>query len=97
VIAPRELEEAAQRIAEVRVAAAVGVSPAGAAETIVVVVEARDHESQGRRIGQEVSQQIVEQVGLAPDRVLVVAPRTIPRTENGKLRHDRLRAELERA
>jgi fatty-acyl-CoA synthase len=98
VIAPRELEEAAQRVPEVRVAAAVGLTPDAAdGEAIVVVVEAHDHATAGRRIAAAVSCEIAEQAGLAPDRVLVVAPRSIPRTDNGKIRHDRLRAELERA
>jgi acyl-coenzyme A synthetase/AMP-(fatty) acid ligase len=33
-------------------------------------------------------------VGFAPDRVVVLAPRAIPRTANGKIRHPVLRREL---
>ncbi|MEA2694214.1 MAG: hypothetical protein QOJ16_3601, partial [Acidobacteriota bacterium] len=33
-------------------------------------------------------------VGFAPDAVLVLAPRTIPRTANGKTRHQVLRRQL---
>jgi hypothetical protein len=37
-----------------------------------------------------VSGAIEAALGFAPGRVEVVAPRTIPRTENGKVRHERL-------
>jgi fatty-acyl-CoA synthase len=96
LIAPRELEEAALRVDGVRVTAAVAVpSPRGrGAETIVVAVEAdRTDGRPEEEIARAVSEQVVAALGFAPDRVLVVAPRTIPRTENGKIRHQRM-AEL---
>jgi len=96
VIAPRELEEVAQRVPEVRIAAALGVRDAARdRETIVLVVEAAAADEDGDRIAAEVSRHLVDAMGFAPDRVMVVAPRTIPRTENGKLRHARLRAAIE--
>lgn len=95
-VAPRELEEAAQRAPEVRIAAALGVHDAARdREVIVVVVEAVAAEEEGDRIAAEVSRHVVDVMGFAPDRVMVVAPRTIPRTENGKLRHALLRAAIE--
>jgi acyl-CoA synthetase (AMP-forming)/AMP-acid ligase II len=94
VVSPRELEEAAQAVADVRVAAAVGVDSDGG-ERIALVVEAVDFETDAARIGAAVSRAVTSSAGFAPDRVIVVAPRTIPRTENGKVRHGRLRSMLE--
>ncbi len=84
LIAPRELEEAAQGVDAVRVAAALAV-----AERIVVVVEA---DGDGEGIAAAVSCQVVAVCGFAPDRVIVTGRGTIPRTENGKIRHGRLAA-----
>lgn len=91
VIAPRELEEAAQTVAAVTVAAAVGVADGGR-EAITVVVEAAE---QTDELVRSVSRGIAERTGVAPDRVVVVPPRSIPRTDNGKVRHGYLRELLE--
>lgn len=89
-IAPRELEEAAQEVAGVKVAAAIGI-PTRSTEEIVIVVEA---EVEAEPLAAEVSQAIRRMIGFAPQRVLVVKPRTILRTYNGKIRHDALRTAL---
>jgi fatty-acyl-CoA synthase len=93
VIASRELEEAAQEVDDVRVAAAVGVPPQSAvSDSIVVVVETSRQSTQPpETTAAEVSRSIVQTAGFAPTRVIVVPPATIPRTPNGKLRHSRLR------
>jgi long-chain acyl-CoA synthetase len=93
VIAPRELEEAAQEVEDVRVAAAVSVpSASGLSEHIVVVVEtSRQSTRPAGTVAGEVSHAIAATSGFAPARVMVVPPATIPRTHNGKLRHSRLR------
>jgi acyl-CoA synthetase (AMP-forming)/AMP-acid ligase II len=94
-LAPRELEEAAQSVPGVRVAAAVGLPPAfeAASEEIVLAAEA-DPMTALPHLAAAVARAIEAAVGFAPDRVLVLAPRTIPRTANGKIRHRRLREEL---
>ncbi|HEV7238421.1 MAG TPA: AMP-binding protein [Thermoanaerobaculia bacterium] len=89
-LAPRELEEAAQSVAGVRLAAAVGV-PSGLTEEIVVVVEVEEAAS---RIEIEVAAAVERAIGFSPDRVIVQAPRTIARTANGKIRHAVLRDQL---
>jgi fatty-acyl-CoA synthase len=93
VIASRELEEAAQEIDDVRVAAAVGVpADASVSEAIVVAVEtSRQSTRAPDKVAADVFQSIVATAGFAPNRVIVVPPATIPRTANGKLRHARLR------
>jgi acyl-CoA synthetase (AMP-forming)/AMP-acid ligase II len=99
VIAPRELEEAAERIDGVRIAAATSVSSAkGDGDLIVVAVEADPSDERSpEQLAAEVSHEIVAALGFAPARVSVFPRRTIPRTENGKVRHGQLRAMLEAA
>jgi fatty-acyl-CoA synthase len=89
-LAPRELEEAAQSIAGVRVAAAVGV-PSSMTEEIVVVIEVDPDSSD---VEQRVHDAVERVLGFAPDRVLVQPARSIPRTPNGKIRHAVLRDQL---
>jgi acyl-CoA synthetase (AMP-forming)/AMP-acid ligase II len=90
VLAPRELEEAAQEVPGVKIACAVGVS-SEATEEIVVTLES---ESDPEPLAAAVSRKLQQTLGFAPERVLVVEPRAIPRTYNGKLRHDALRTML---
>ena len=96
-LAPRELEEAAAGVAGVRVAAAVGLpAPAGAAtetEEIAVAVEI-DPEASPTEVAMAVAVAVEAAAGFAPEEVLVLAPRSIPRTANGKIRHAVLRREL---
>ena len=99
LIAPRELEEAAQRAEGVRVAAATSIRDGqDHADAIVVAVEA---EVSSRRpadqIAVDVSREVVAALGFAPGSVRVLPPRSIPRTENGKVRHSRLRTLLHEA
>jgi fatty-acyl-CoA synthase len=92
VVAPREIEEAAERVDGVRVAAAVGVPDAVGTEAAFVAVEdTRAGSDEAETVAVAVSQAVVASVGFAPARVAVVPRRTIPRTENGKVRHARLR------
>jgi long-chain acyl-CoA synthetase len=94
VVAPRELEEAAQEVEGVRLAAAVSVPAESAvSEVITVVVEpARSGHGPSEALAAEVSRAIVATSGFAPGRVVVVPPRTVPLTANGKVRYDHLRA-----
>jgi acyl-CoA synthetase (AMP-forming)/AMP-acid ligase II len=97
VIAPRELEEVAEEVEGVRIAVAVGLpDAAGMTETAVVAVE---HDAAGSpdesAVARVVSRRVMTSVGFAPERVAVLPRRSIPRTENGKIRHGRLRELLE--
>ena len=102
-LAPRELEEAAERVPGIRLAAAVGLppTPGGSTEEIVVAVEA-DPATAGSpfklaaaaTLATLAIEAIEAAVGFAPDAVLVLAPRTIPRTPNGKTRHQLLCQQL---
>ncbi|HWS71463.1 MAG TPA: class I adenylate-forming enzyme family protein, partial [Thermoanaerobaculia bacterium] len=93
-LAPRELEEAAQSVPGVRIAAAIGLPPAANAssEQIVLVFE-REGDSETPP-AQQVAAAIERTLGFAPDRVFVVPARSIPRTWNGKIRHRELREQF---
>jgi acyl-CoA synthetase (AMP-forming)/AMP-acid ligase II len=94
-LAPRELEEAVAGVPGLRVAAAIGLPPASdaATEEIVLAVEA-DPQAALPQLAAAVAGAIEKALGFAPDRVVVLAPRTLPRTANGKIRHQVLRSEL---
>ncbi len=94
-LAPRELEEAAAGVPGVRIAAAIGWPPGdgGATEEIAVAAEV-DPAAEPSRLAVEMAAAVEAALGFAPDRVVVLAPRSIPRTANGKIRHPVLRREL---
>ncbi len=95
-LAPRELEEIAQTVPGVRIAAAVGLPAAadGLTEEIVVVVEAEVGLAGRERLAALVSGAVERALGFAPERVVTLEPRSIPLTANGKVRHDVLRGQL---
>jgi acyl-CoA synthetase (AMP-forming)/AMP-acid ligase II len=98
-ISPRALEEAADTVASVRSAAALGVADPelGASEQVVVVAETRrptadlpTHAATARAVVTAV----LAQVGFAPNQVLVVRPHVIPRTPNAKIQYVELKQRL---
>jgi fatty-acyl-CoA synthase len=93
ILAPRELEEAAQKIDGVKIAAAVGLPTESGTEEIVVAIEIGDRDD-ATRIAAETAESIRDALGFAPERVIVLPKGAIPRTYNGKLRHDALRKGL---
>ncbi len=97
LIPPTELEEAALRASGVRVAGATSVRDLGSEqEVIAVAVEADVSEQRSAdQIAADVSREIVAALGFAPGHIRVLPRRAIPRTENGKIRHGRLRELLE--
>jgi acyl-CoA synthetase (AMP-forming)/AMP-acid ligase II len=92
VIAPRELEEAAQTVTGVRIAAAISTERQGRDE-LIVVVETRELES-AESIIELVSSAIHAAMGFSPHRVLVVDPHSIPRSGNGKIRYGLLKSTI---
>jgi fatty-acyl-CoA synthase len=94
VLAPRELEEAAQKIDGVRIAAAVGMARRDESMTEEIVLAIEIDAGDPDAISAAVAQEVHRTLGFAPDRVIVLPPRAIPRTYNGKIRHDALRQEL---
>lgn len=96
-LAPRELEEAAEGVPGLRSAVAIGLPPTteAATEEIVVAVEADPATAPPPpEVAAAVAARIEAALGFAPESVVVLAPRSIPRTANGKVRHWQLRQEL---
>ncbi|MBI2526212.1 MAG: AMP-binding protein [Candidatus Rokubacteria bacterium] len=93
-IAPREVEEAVDRVAHVRFSAAVGIADEalGGSETLVVVAEVQPEPglSPGT-VTDAIVLEVSRTLGFAPGDVILVTPRTIPRTHNGKIRYGELR------
>jgi acyl-CoA synthetase (AMP-forming)/AMP-acid ligase II len=96
-ISPREVEMAAEQVPPVRIAAAIGVTKlsALASEELVIVAEVSPEatDSPGSRdaIGEAIAAAVENAVGHAPSDVVLLKPRSIPRTGNGKIQHGRLR------
>jgi fatty-acyl-CoA synthase len=107
-VAPRELEEAAERVAGVERAAAIAVPPrhAGGGNDVALLAEvaaalAASAPERRRALAAELAAAVARAAGVAPRDVVLLAPGAIPRTSSGKLKHEELRAlhlagELER-
>ena len=89
--APDEVERAAERVDGIRAGCVVAVSwlPEGAdGEHLLVFAEARRDVAPARfaEIAEDCRQAIMAALGLAAERVTILAPGTLPRTSSGKLR-----------
>lgn len=93
-IAPREIEDAVNRVAGVVGSAAIGIvrSAMSATEDVVVVAEIADRlPNEPDTIRAHIGAQVVRAVGFAPGQILLVPTSTIPRTAAGKVQYDELR------
>jgi acyl-CoA synthetase (AMP-forming)/AMP-acid ligase II len=93
---PTDIEEAADHVAGVRYAAAVGIeSERTGTQRLHVVAEVRGDalpSDELARIARDISAAVRERSGLRPARILLVRSQTIPKTSSGKIQ----RAELAR-
>jgi acyl-CoA synthetase (AMP-forming)/AMP-acid ligase II len=94
-IAPQEIEETVDALEGVRFSAAVGIDRGRVeGEQAYVFVEVRERPGISEW-GYELTLQIVnaihDRLGFRPARVYLVRPRSIPKTQNGKVQHVRLR------
>jgi acyl-CoA synthetase (AMP-forming)/AMP-acid ligase II len=94
-IAPQEIEETVDAISGVRASAAVGIDRGRVeGEQAYVFVEVREKPNiseWGYELTLKIVQAIHNRLGLRPARVVLVKPRAIPKTHNGKIQHVRLR------
>jgi 1-acyl-sn-glycerol-3-phosphate acyltransferase len=92
---PQEIEELAGRVQGVRkgCVAAFGVTDAATGtERLVIVAETRERDGDARKsIAGSITEQVTEAIGLPPDVVELLPPRSIPKTSSGKLRRDHTR------
>lgn len=96
-LAPQELEEAAESLPFVRRAAAVGVDRGRMeGEQAYLFAELRRAAPPARKTLEAHATEVVatlhRRLGLRPGRVILLEPRSIPLTPNGKIRHLELRA-----
>jgi len=97
MVIPREIEEAVDRVDGVRFSTVIGHVPdhGSGDEEVVVVAEVRpeaavDDEARSR-IASDIEAAMSGAVAFKPDDVVLVRPRTIPRTRNGKIKHAELK------
>jgi 1-acyl-sn-glycerol-3-phosphate acyltransferase len=100
-IYPEEVEEAVGRLDGVRkgcVAVFAGGRPgSGEEEALVVLAETRrDDEASRRQLERAIEEVTLDLTGTAPDDVVLVPPRTVPKTSSGKLRRSASRELYER-
>jgi acyl-CoA synthetase (AMP-forming)/AMP-acid ligase II len=91
--APRELEDAATEVAGVLASAAIALRDRARGEElpVLVVERATGAASAPAELARAVAESVRRELGILPGEVLIVAPGTLPRTDNGKLRHGELR------
>jgi long-chain acyl-CoA synthetase len=94
-IAPQEIEETVDALEGVRFSVAVGIDRGRAeGEQAYIFVEVRERPGISEW-GYELTLQIVnaihDRLGFRPARVYLIRPRSIPKTQNGKIQHARLR------
>ena len=86
---PYDIERAASNVTGVRKGCLAAFSipnPNAGTEDLVVVVESRETDETARRqMEQRIAGEILSAVGIKPDKVLLVPPRSIPKTSSGKL------------
>lgn len=86
---PQEIEEITGQVKGVRrgcVVAFGSVNPKTGTEQLIVVAETRERRiTLKEKLMMEVIEQITNSIGEPPDKVILVAPKTIPKTSSGKL------------
>ena len=86
---PYDIERAAANVDKIRKGCLVAFAcsnPEMGTEDLVMVAETRETNREAkRRIEQAISAEVMSTVGIKPDHILLVPPRTIPKTSSGKL------------
>jgi acyl-CoA synthetase (AMP-forming)/AMP-acid ligase II len=86
---PYDIERVAANVDKIRKGCLVAFAcsnPETGTEDLVMVAETRETDQEAKRqIEQAVSAEVMSTVGVKPDRILLVPPRTIPKTSSGKI------------
>jgi len=96
---PQEVEEVVNAVEHVRYSMALGIDRGGIeGEQVVIFAEVRGGESTAMAMFETIVIDIVQafngRFGFRPARVYLLKPKTIPLTYNGKLQHQRLKAQF---
>jgi fatty-acyl-CoA synthase len=94
---PQTFELAAETVAGVRMGAtsAVGVlDPGTGTQRMVIVVESKDHRNHdlASAMATAIDRAVADLTGVRPAQVVVVGPRSLPKTSSGKLQRSRVAA-----
>ncbi len=88
-IYPQEIEEVAAQVSGIRKGCVIAfgvLDPRWGTEKLVIVAETIAERSKDRdEIALEVNEKVSVVLGIPPDEILLVAPKTIPKTSSGKL------------
>ncbi len=96
MIAPREIEEITDQIDGVRFSAAIGHRDPvrSGTEDVIVIAEVRTasftSETSAPPLARVIASEVTRAIGFSPKEVVLVSPRTIPRTPSGKIQYDEL-------
>lgn len=95
MIIPRDIEEPAEQVRGVLAAGAIGIDrqSLGIEDLIVIVEVAPEFTSQHDRVQliREIAAAIYNTRGHSPNSIITVKANSLPRTDNGKLRHEELK------
>ncbi len=85
-----ELEDLASEVSGVRkgcvVAFGINDAKLGTEKLIILAETAEKNADTRNKIRSQITDQITSQIGIPPDQVILVSPKTIPKTSSGKLR-----------
>jgi fatty-acyl-CoA synthase len=86
---PTEIEDLAAQVSGIRkgcvIAFGVSDSERGTEQLIVVAETAETNEDKRNKLSNDISEKILNALDIAPDHIILVHPRTIPKTSSGKL------------
>lgn len=95
-IYPQDLEEITSKVKGIQKRGVIAfgiVDEKQKTEKIIVVAETNEKDPKEKnKIANQVTQSIVGELGIPPDQVLLVPPRTIPKTSSGKLQRSACKA-----
>jgi acyl-CoA synthetase (AMP-forming)/AMP-acid ligase II len=92
---PQEVEEVINGVEKVRYSAALGIDRGGIeGEQVMIFAEVRENEADLSNIVIEIVQAFNGRFGFRPARVYLLKQKSIPMTYNGKLQHQRLKAQF---
>lgn len=91
-----DIERVVQRVRGVRPGNAVAVATlSGGAEGLAVIAETNADPDATRTVRQAIAHEVLTETGIAPTKVLLVPPRSVPKTTSGKLQRQRAKQMLE--
>ena len=91
---PQDVERVVGQVSEVRIGNVIcfGIEGTGGKEFVIVVAETRTERPD--ELVEAITSEVIEEIGVPPREVVLVAPGTIPKTSSGKLQRAACKAEF---